>query len=56
MLNTIICDNFVLIEGFSEMFQLQPMSNAIICVDQRFSVKNSGISCLFSKFDLLNLK
>ena len=32
------------------------MSKAIKCVNQRFAVKNSGMSCLTSIFDLINLK
>ena len=38
------------------MLKLQPMSKAIKCVNQRFAVKNSGMSCLTSIFDLINLK
>ena len=38
------------------VLKLQSMSNAIKCVNQRFAVKNSGISCLTSVFDLINLK
>ena len=29
-----------------KIFQLQSMSNAKRCIDQRFAFKNSGISCL----------
>ena len=32
--------------------RLQTMSNAIICIDKRFAVKNSGISCLVLIFNL----
>ena len=35
-------------------FQLQSMSNAIKCIDQRFAFKNSGISCLALIFNLKN--
>ena len=37
-------------------FQLQSMSNAITCIDKRFAVKNSGISCLALIFSLSNLR
>ena len=36
-----------------KIFQLQSMSNAITCIDKRFVVKNTVISCLASRFDLL---
>ena len=35
-----------------KIFQLQSMSNAIRGIDQRFSFKNSGISCLALIFNL----
>ena len=34
------------------IFQLQSMSNAIRCIDQRFAFKNSRISCLALIFNL----
>ena len=37
-----------------KIFQLQSMSNAIRCIDQRFAFKNSRISCLALKFNLKN--
>ena len=37
-----------------KIFQLQSMSNAIRCIDQRFAVKNSSISCLALIFKLKN--
>ena len=37
-----------------EKIQLQSMYNAIIYFDKRLAVKNSGISCLSSIFDLLS--
>ena len=36
----------------SEKFQLQSMSNAMRCIDQRFAYKSSGISCLALIFNL----
>ena len=33
-------------------FQLQSMSNVIICIDKRFAVKNSDVSCLALIFNL----
>ena len=39
-----------------KIFQLQYMSNAIRCIDQRFAFKNSRISCLASIFNLNNLR
>ena len=39
-----------------KIFQLQSMSNAIRCIDQRFAFKNSGISCLALIFNLSNLR
>ena len=41
-----------------EKIQLQSMSKAIICFNQRFVIKNSSsdVSCLTSIFDLSNLK
>ena len=38
------------------MFQLQPMSNAMRCIDQRFAFKNFRISCLALIFNLNNLR
>ena len=38
-----------------KIFQLQSMSNAIRCIDQRFVFKNSGISCPALIFNLNNL-
>ena len=35
-----------------KIFQLKSMSNAIRCIDKRFKVKNSGISCLALIFNL----
>ena len=35
-----------------KIFQLQSMSIAIRCVDQRFAFKNSGIACLALIFNL----
>ena len=35
-----------------KIFQLQSMLNAIICIEKMFAVKNSGVSCLISMFDL----
>ena len=32
------------------------MYNAIICINQRFAVNNSGISCLALIFNLNNLR
>ena len=32
------------------------MSNSIVCVDQRFAVKNSGVFCPILIFELSNLK
>ena len=37
-----------------KIFQLQSMSNAIRCIDQRFAFKNSRISCLALIFNLKN--
>ena len=37
-----------------KIFQLQSMSNAIRCIDQRFAFKNSRISCLALIFKLKN--
>ena len=37
-----------------DTFQLQYMSNAILCIDKRFVVKNSDISCLALMFNLNN--
>ena len=37
-----------------KIFQLQSMSNAIRCIDQRFAFKNSGISCLALIFNFNN--
>ena len=37
-----------------KIFQLQSMSNAIRCIDQRFALKNSRISCLALIFNLNN--
>ena len=37
-----------------KIFQLQSMLNAIIYHDQRFDVKNSGISCLTLILNLSN--
>ena len=37
-----------------KIFQLQSMSNAIRCIDQRFVFKNSGISCLALIFNSNN--
>ena len=37
-----------------KIIQLQPMYNAIKCINQRFEFKNSGISCLALIFDLSN--
>ena len=39
-----------------KIFQLQSMSNAIRCIDQRFAFKNSGISCLALIFNLNNAR
>ena len=39
-----------------KIFQLQSMSNAIRCIDQRFAFKNSRISCLALIFNLNNLR
>ena len=36
----------------SEIFQLQSMLNLIICIDQRFAVKTSDMSCLALIFNL----
>ena len=36
------------------IFQLQSMSNAIRCIDQRFAFKNYGISCFALIFHLNN--
>ena len=38
-----------------KIFQLQSMSNAIRCIDQRFAFKNYRISCLALIFNLNNL-
>ena len=38
------------------VFQLQSMSNAIGCINQRFVFKNSGILCLALIFNLNNLR
>ena len=35
-----------------KIFQLQSMSNAIRCINQRFAYKNSRISCLALIFNL----
>ena len=40
----------------SETFQLKSMLNAKRCIDQRFVVKNSRISCLALIFNLSNLR
>ena len=40
----------------SENIQLQPKLNVIMCIDKRFPVKNSGMSCLTLIFDLSNPK
>ena len=37
-----------------KIFQLQSMSNAKRCIDQRFAFKNSGVSCLALIFNLKN--
>ena len=37
-----------------KIFQLQSMSNAIRCIDQRFAFKNSRISCLALIFKMKN--
>ena len=37
-----------------KIFQLQSMSNAVRCIDQRFAFKNSGISCRALIFNLKN--
>ena len=37
-----------------KIFQLQSMSNAVRCIDQRFAFKNSGISCLALIYNLNN--
>ena len=37
-----------------KIFQLQSMSNAIRCIDQRFAFENSRISCLALIFNLTN--
>ena len=37
-----------------KIFQLQSMSNAIKCIDQRFAFKNFAISCLALIFNLKN--
>ena len=39
-----------------KIFQLQSMSNEITCINQRFAVKKSGISCLALIFVLSNLR
>ena len=38
------------------IFQLQDMLNALTCINQRFVLKNSGISCLAMIFNLSNLR
>ena len=38
------------------IFQLQSMSNALRCIDQRFAFKNSGSSCLALILNLSNLQ
>ena len=38
------------------IFQLQSMSNVIICIYKNFAVKNSGASCLTFILYLSNLK
>ena len=35
-----------------KIFQIQPISNAIWCIDQKFAFKNSCISCLALIFNL----
>ena len=39
-----------------KFFQFQSMSSVIICIDQKFSVKNYDVSCLTLKFDMWNPK
>ena len=39
-----------------KIFQLKSMSNAIRWIDQRFTFKTSGISCLALIFNLSNLR
>ena len=42
--------------GKVTIFQLQSTSNAITCIDKRFVVNNTGISCLALIFNLRNPK
>ena len=42
------------IHCYGKIFQLQSFPNFMICIEKKFAVKNSGVSCLASILDLSN--